>query len=113
MSGLRRFIIGLSELLVWCWIVAGMIGGALAGKAIGQMMNSPNSYIGARRVEFSVAGIPDTEFFGLLFGGVLGFLLPALAASSLFLLIEIQKNSQQSAEALSLLRSSGQREPRI
>jgi hypothetical protein len=117
MTYFRRFVIGVTELLTVLSILIGTCGGASMGRLLGQFAaTNPNtSQQEFMRQTVSVAGhqMALPEFLGLLFGGGLGFIIPAVAASVLFVLIEIQRSCRQTAATLAVLSGNPAREPQF
>lgn len=96
MSVFRRTVVGLSVAFLVIGIIAGTFLGALLGWKFMQFLNtSPNM----SPLQLNV-GSQTTELFGLIVGALAGFLGPSVAASLLYLLTEIQKNTQRTAECL-------------
>ncbi len=102
MNPFKRLIVGLSAVLLCVGMAVGTVAGALLGRAVAQMVST--SPFLSQRAAASIAGMPDIEFGGLLTGGLIGFLIPAVAASLLFLVQAIRKQSQETAEGVAALR---------
>jgi quinol-cytochrome oxidoreductase complex cytochrome b subunit len=82
-SLVRRMVVRMAEMAGILSIVLGTIAGGLSGYAYGRVL----------RLEFdAVEALPT---LGAIAGGIAGFVIPAIAYSFLFLMIEIAENSRR------------------
>lgn len=113
----RRFVIGLTEFLIILSIIVGTYGGAKLGLLLGQLAATSPGMSQQQWLQqtVSVAGVQMSmpEFLGLIIGGGMGFIIPAVTASMLFVLIEIQRSCRQTAATLMILGGGPMQDPRL
>jgi len=85
MSFIRRFFIGIAEILAYVFVLFGTVVGAAAGR-------ENSEYLGDK---FGLSG-SAAEAFATVFGAAIGFAIATVLAAVLLALIETASNTRQS-----------------
>jgi hypothetical protein len=94
----RRIVVRIAEMFGLLSIVLGALAGGVSGYAYGRFL----------RLEFdAVEALP---VYGAIVGTIVGFLLPAIAFSVLFLMIEIAENSRRTVAFFQHLQTKAEEE---
>ena len=89
------------ELFQVIFIFIATVGSARLGYLVVQIYNAgPYATRPTMYIDIGFGPMPESEVFGIVVGGVIGFVVTATAAALIFLLVEIMKNTRSTAEAL-------------